>query len=211
MIDDSATRRLGASEDDGQVSRRDAVRLLAGIPLLAAGLSPRSVVRGTAAARSALAATSFAPAFFTAHEYATVRVLVDLIIPKDDRSGGATDAGVPEFMDFILHENPGMQTPIRGGLGWLDLESEERFGKPFVEIGETSRRAILDDIAWPGKARPEMSQGVAFFNRFRDFTASGFFSSQMGVADLQYLGNEFVMEWKGCPPAALQKLGVSYD
>ncbi len=210
MSDVTSPRRQVAT-DEGQVSRREAVQILAGIPLLAVGLSPKSVVRATAAARSALAAATFTPAFFTSHEYATVRVLVDLILPRDDRSGSATDAGVPEFMDFILNENPGMQTPIRGGLGWLDLESEERFGKVFLEITDANRRAILDDIAWPGKARPEMSQGVAFFNRFRDFTASGFFSSQMGVADLQYLGNEFVMEWKGCPPAALQKLGVSYD
>jgi len=209
-MSDAMSPRRQVAPDGVEVSRREAVQLLAGIPLLAAGLSPRSVVRAAEAARSAVAAASFIPAFFTAHEYATVRILVDLTLPRDERSGSATDAGVPEFMDFILNENPGMQTPIRGGLGWLDLEAGERFGKPFTEISDANRRAILDDIAWPGRARPEMSQGVAFFNRFRDFTASGFFSSQMGVADLQYLGNEFVMEWKGCPPAALQKLGVSY-
>jgi hypothetical protein len=192
-----------------QVSRREAVQLLAGIPLVAAGLSPQAVVRATTRAHAALAeAGQFTPAFFTAHEYATVRALADLVIPKDERSGSATDAGVPEFMDFILHENSGMQTPIRGGLAWLDGESRQRFGRSFVDAGDADRRQILDDIAWPKKARPGMSQGVAFFNRFRDLTASGFFSSKIGVEDLQYLGNQFVTEWKGCPPAALAKLGV---
>jgi len=192
------------------------VQALAGIPLLAAGLSAQDVARAAAQVRELLIAQSpnrpiaFVPAFFTAHEYATVRMLAELVIPRDGRSGGALDAGVPEFMDFILNENPGMQTWMRGGLAWLDLEAGERFGRAFAALLDTERRAILDDIAWPKRARPEFSQGVAFFNRFRDLTASGFFSSEIGVKDLQYRGNEFVMEWQGCPPEALRKLGVSY-
>lgn len=195
----------------GELSRREAIGLFAGIPLLAAGLSPAQVSRAAAAARGAMGASDFTPAFFTAHEFATVRMLAELVIPRDGRSGGALDAGVPEFMDFILNENAGMRTGIRGGLAWLDAEAQSRFGREFVDLADASRRAILDDIAWPKKARPEFSQGVAFFNRFRDLTASGFFSSKIGVEDLRYLGNEFVMEWKGCPPAALEKLGVRYE
>jgi hypothetical protein len=187
------------------------VQLLAGIPLLATGLSPRTITRAVEAARAAQAAgPAFVPAFFTAHEYETVRMLVDYIIPKDARSGSATDAGVPEFMDFILNEQKGMQIPMRGGLAWLDTECRERFAQSFLTAGDNQRRQVLDDIAWPGKARPALSQGVAFFNDFRDLTASGFFSSKMGVADLQYLGNAFVQEWQGCPPEALKKLGVNY-
>lgn len=191
------------------LTRREAMSLLAGIPLVAAGLSPRAVARATEAARAAMSAsTSFAPVFFTAHEYAGVRVLAELVIPRDGRSGGALDAGVPEFMDFILNENPGMQTGIRGGLSWMDAESHRRFGRDFMELADSQRRAIVDDIAWPAKARPEFSQGVAFFSRFRDLTASGFFSSQIGVEDLRYIGNQFVGQWNGCPPEALAKLGV---
>jgi Gluconate 2-dehydrogenase subunit 3 len=193
------------------VTRREAMQILGGIPLLAAGLSPRSVSRAAIAAREALAAATFEPAFFTAHELATVRVLVDLIIPRDERSGSATDAGVPEFMDFILNENSGKQTAIRGGLAWLDGAAYGLSGKTFLETGEADRRRILDQIAWPARAKPEASQGVAFFNDFRDFTASGFFSSRMGVEDLRYLGNQVVPEWQGCPPEALRKLGVSYS
>jgi len=189
------------------MNRRDALQFMSAIPLLAAGLSPAQVARAATAARAALG-DGFTPAFFTAHEYATVRMLAELVIPRDGRSGGALDAGVPEFMDFILAENSGLQTPIRGGLAWLDTEAGERFGAEFVAVQDAQRRAILDDIAWPRKAKPAHSQGVAFFNRFRDLTASGFFSSEIGVRDLQYRGNEFVMEWTGCPPEALKKLGV---
>ncbi len=199
-----------------RVSRRDALQIFAGIPLLAAGLTPRDVARAAVQVRSLSIAqppnrpTAFVPAFFTPHEWETVRVLVDLIIPKDARSGSATEALVPEFMDFILNENGGMQTPMRGGLAWLDDESRKRFSKTFSAATNPQRRQILDDIAWPKRARPEFSQGVAFFSRMRDLTASGFYSSQIGVADLQYIGNTVVAEWEGCPPEALSKLGVSY-
>src|SRR5262249_37254447 len=99
---------------------------------------------------------------------------------------------------------------MRGGLAWLDEECRNRFKKSFVDSSDAQRRQVLDDIAWPGKARAEMSHGVAFFSHFRDFTASGFFSSAIGWKDLQYLGNVAVPVWNGCPPEALAKLGVSY-
>ena len=195
------------------IDRREALQIFAGIPLLAAGLTPRDVARAAAQVRIAQSPDrpiAFTPAFFTAHEWESVRVLVDLIIPRDARSGSATDALVPEFMDFILNENSGMQTPVRGGLAWLDDESRARFGKTFVDATDAQRRQILDDIAWPKRAKPEFSHGVSFFNRMRDFTASGFYSSQIGVADLQYIGNTVMADWQGCPPEALQKLGVHY-
>lgn len=138
-------------------------------------------------------------------------MLVDYIIPRDDRSGSATDAGVPEFMDFMMIEYPDSQLAMRGGLGWIDAESRDRFGAAFVNAAEAERTALLDEIAWPDRAAPEMSQGVAFFNRFRDLTSSGFWSSKIGVEDLQYMGNTVVTKWEGCPPEALEKLGVSYD
>ena len=193
------------------LNRREALQVLGGIPLVAAGLSPASVLRAAESVREARASgAAFTPKFFTPHELATASLLADLIIPRDERSGSATDAGVPEFMDFILDENVDMRTAFRGGLAWLDGESRHRFRKNFVDASASERIQILDDIAWPKKARAELSHGVAFFNRFRDLTASGFFSSKMGVQDLQYQGNEFVMEWKGCPPEALAKLGVKY-
>jgi gluconate 2-dehydrogenase gamma chain len=155
----------------------------------------------------------FVPKFFTAHEYQTVRVLADYVIPRDEKSGSATDAKVPEFMDFLLADKDASQTnktAMRGGLAWLDKECRSRFKKDFVTCTDAERRQVLDDIAWPRKAKPEMSHGVAFFTRFRDMTAAGFFSSAMGWRDVQYQGNVAVAEWKGCPPEALKKLGVAY-
>jgi gluconate 2-dehydrogenase gamma chain len=139
-------------------------------------------------------------------------VLADIVLPADERSGSASAAGVPEFMDFMLADpiNQGSNLQMRGGLAWLDAESHRRYEKSFLELAGAERTAILDDIAWPARATPEMSHGVAFFNRFRDWVASGFWSSQMGVKDLQYLGNVPQMAWNGCPPEALRKLGVSY-
>ena len=194
------------------MKRRDAMRLLAVAPLTAAfRWAPESVREASARARDALArGAPYEPKQFTTHEWETVRVLVDLIIPKDERSGSASEAGVPEFMDFMLGDDPELQTPVRGGLAWLDHECDDRYGKTFVACTVAERGALLDAVAWPAKAKPEHAAGVEFFNRFRDLTAAGFFSSRMGVQDLRYVGNTFVSEWKGCPPEALAKLGVSY-
>ena len=154
---------------------------------------------------------AFEPEFFTAHELKTVNVLCDLIIPADDRSGSATDAGVPAFMDFMMMDRPTLQLPMRGGLAWMDVQSRKMFSKAFIDCTEAQQKELLDKIAYPDIAEPDMSQGVSFFNSFRDFTASGFWSSKMGVEDLQYIGNTFVPEWKGCPSEILDHLGVSYD
>lgn len=196
-------------------TRREVVELLALAPFVGRlGLTPTIVQQAARRASQALAQSAtvgpYQPKFFTPHEWETVRALVDLVIPKDERSGSATDALVPEFMDFILMENPDEQLWMRGGLAWLDTECRERFSKDFLGGDATQRAALLDAIAWPEKAQPGVSQGVAFFNKFRDFTASGYYSSEMGVKDLQYQGNVYVTEWTGCPPAQLKKLGVSY-
>ena len=197
------------------MSRRDAVQLLAALPV-AAFLSWPTAEQEKArrfvdnALRSAAEGTPFAPKFFTAAEYRTVRVLADMIIPRDERSGNASDAGVPEFMDFTLMDRPNYQNWMRPGLAWINAQSTTRFGKPFADATEAQRSAILNDIAWPARAPASMADGVGFLNRFRDLTATGFWSSQIGVKDLKYQGNIFATDWNGCPPAALQKLGVTY-
>jgi len=197
----------------GGLSRREALELL-GIASLSTAFSwsPAQLEGAARAARAAAASGgAFQAKFFTPHEWETVRVLADVIIPKDERSGSATDAGVPEYMDFLMSDgSDGQRIAMRGGLAWLDIQTRRRFKKAFKECVEQERAAVLDAIAWPAKAAPDMSQGVAFFNSFRDLTAAGFFSSKLGVEDLQYQGNTFVAEWKGCPPEALAKLGVRY-
>lgn len=194
------------------LSRREALGFMAMAPLaFSMDLTPAEVERAARRARQAVTkGKPHQPEFFTPHEWRTVRVLADLIIPRDARSGSATDAAVPEFIDFTVNDRPYMQVPVRGGLRWLDAESQDRHGAAFVELTPVQQTGILDDIAWPERARPEMRHGVAFFNRFRDLVASGFWSSKMGIEDLDYRGNQAVPAWNGCPPEALRKLGVSY-
>lgn len=214
MMDQDGERETGepAAPNGGGMSRRSMLELMVlGTLATACNGAERTAtaVGSKAGADTARAAAgTYQPTVFTPHEWETVNVLVDIIIPRDERSGSATDAGVPEFMDRILVLYPEDSLPIRGGLAWLDHECVDRFGRPFAQCNTNERNAVLDDIAWPSRAKPEFSQGVAFFNRFRDFTATGFFSSKMGVADLQYQGNTFVAQWTGCPPEALHKLGV---
>ena len=212
MDHDDERETAGAAAPNGSgMSRRSMLELMVlGTLATACNSAERTAtaVGGKAADSARTVAGAYQPTVFTPHEWETVNVLVDIIIPRDERSGSATDAGVPEFMDRILVLYPEDSLPIRGGLAWLDHECADRFGRPFTQCNTNERNAVLDDIAWPSRAKPEFSQGVAFFNRFRDFTATGFFSSKMGVADLQYQGNTYVPEWTGCPPAALHKLGV---
>jgi len=199
------------------ISRRTALKAFASAPVAAAIVwTPAEAEQ--AQRRSQQARTDadklgapYHPKFFTAHEWTAVGVLVDLIIPKDERSGSATDAGVPEFMDFMMIDEPRRQTAMRGGLALIDRLCEQRFDKRFIDCTDQQRRAVLDDIAFPAKATPATSQAVAFFSSFRDLTASGFWSSKIGVDDLKYIGNAYVREWKGCPDEALKKLGVSYE
>jgi hypothetical protein len=193
---------------DRGLRRREALAILASVPV-AAALSWTPAEAEQASARARQAPKPFRPAFFTPHEHATVRVLVDLIIPRDERSGSATDAGVPEFMDFMMTDQPRRQTAMRGGLALLDVLCEERFDRRFVDLTDAQRKSILDEIAYTTNDDPAMAHAIAFFSGFRDLTATGFWTTKMGVEDLQYQGNRFVSEWTGCPDAALKKLGLA--
>jgi hypothetical protein len=202
------------------IGRREALQRVGSVPLAAGlALSPARLQAAQEHVHKAAAKAPHGkpspPKFFTLAEWAAVRALADAVIPRDERSGSATDALVPEFIDFILddplaepRDRERLQTQVRGGLAWLDRECRGRLGRPFVECAAGERTAVLDDIAWPEKARPEMSPGAAFFTLFRDLVASGFWSSRMGVEDLQYAGNTFVAEWKGCPPEVVARIGA---
>jgi gluconate 2-dehydrogenase gamma chain len=201
-------------EDATTVDRREAVKAFALLPFAFAWDLTAPQLERAASVFNAAPAPAYVPKFFTREEWRTASMLADYIIPRDERSGSATDAKVPEYMDFLLADkeaSDSSKVSMRGGLGWLDIECEERFGTSFVRSTDAQRRQVLDDIAWPAKARPELSQGVAFFNRFRDLTAAGFFSSEMGWKDVRYVGNVFNPGYAGCPPEALSKLGVTGD
>jgi gluconate 2-dehydrogenase gamma chain len=191
------------------LDRRSVLRAMAAAPLAAAFTwTHEEAMHASELVKATQAQGAFTPAFFTADEYATVRVLVDYIIPKDDKSGSATDAGVPEFIDFMMTDQPNRQNAMRGGLAWLDHECQRRFDKRFTVCTDAERRQVLDDISWPERIQPGMRPGVTFFNTMRDLTASGFWTSEMGINDIQYLGNTFVPTWTGCPPEVLKKLGL---
>jgi gluconate 2-dehydrogenase gamma chain len=148
--------------------------------------------------------------FFDDHERKTIEVLADIIIPKDDVSGSATDAGVPDFIEFIVKDMPHHQTPIRGGLKWLDLQCMRRYNNAFINCNATQQIEMIDAIAYPELAKPEMQPGVAFFNRMRDLTATGFFTSKIGITDLGYAGNR-PNQWNGVPQEVLNQYGLKYD
>lgn len=151
-----------------------------------------------------------AKTFFTAEEMAVITILVDIIIPRDEVSGSATDAKVPEFIEFIVKDMPHHQIPMRGGLRWLEVQCLKRFDKSFKDCSESQRIEMIDEIAWPAKAKPEMAQGVAFFNMMRNLTASGFYTSQIGMADIGYQGNK-PNKWNGVPDEVLKQYGVAYS
>jgi hypothetical protein len=200
------------------ISRRTALKLFTSAPVAAAAAiswtpleAERAQEKAQAAAKNtARTGAPFKPKFFTAHEYATVVALVDLIIPCDERSCSASAAGVPQFMDFMMIDRPNRQVAMRGGLAMIDHICDERFDKTFLAASEDQRKQVLDDIAFPNAVKPELKQAASFFSTFRDLAASGFWTTKEGIADLGYKGNAFVAKWNGCPDDALKKLGVSY-
>lgn len=150
-----------------------------------------------------------ADTFFTPTEMATITILADIIIPKDAISGSASDAKVPDFIEFIVKDMPHHQTPMRGGLRWLEIESLKRFNLSFAAITAAQRIQIVDDIAYPNKAKAGMKQGVAFFNLMRNLTSTGFYTSEIGVKDIGYQGNK-PNQWNGVPADVLQQYKLAY-
>ena len=148
--------------------------------------------------------------FFNEHEMTTIAVLCDIILPKNENFGSANDAGVPEFIEFMVKDLPYHQLPIRGGLMWLDNKSNKQFGKEFKACSNEQQIAIIDEIAYPDKAAPEVEQGVKFFSLMRNLTLTGYYTTKMGLDDLGYKGN-VANVWDGVPEDVLQKHDLAYD
>jgi len=147
--------------------------------------------------------------FFTPEEMATITVLGDIIIPKDDVSGSASDAKVPDFIEFIVKDMPEHQVPMRGGLRWLDLQCLHRYQNAFTDCNQQQQIEMIDEIAYPKKAKPEMKQGVAFFSLMRNLTATGFYTTEMGGKDVGYMGNQ-PNQWNGVPADVLKQYNLAY-
>jgi hypothetical protein len=152
--------------------------------------------------KSASAAGKYTPKFFSARQYATLSTLCDTIIPKDETSGGAVEAGAPEFIDLLCSENEEFQLQIGGGLNWLDNVCRDRYEHTFLDSTSAQKKEILDLIAYRNNAKsaPSLSQGITFFARLRQMTCDAFYTSKVGIADLQYIGNTALAEFPGCPP-----------
>jgi hypothetical protein len=148
------------------------------------------------------AAGKYAPKFFSAHQYKTLQSLCQAIIPPDAEVGGAVEAGAPEFIDLLTSENPDYQLALGGGIMWLDSECSDRFGKTFLESTAAQQKEVLDLIAYRknADADPSLSQGIEFFSFLRNLTADGFFTSEIGIKYLAYVGNTHLKEFPGCPP-----------
>ena len=189
------------------ISRRDILRNLAVgtaggsalqiIPAEAAALAHQLVHREKASPTG-----KYTPKFFSPHDYETLTTLCDMIIPKDDHSGGAVEAGAPEFIDLLTSENETFQLLFGGGLMWLDNFCQDRFQLTFLASSPEQRKEVLDLIAYHknAKADPSLRQGVRFFRALRRMTCDGFYTSKIGIADLQYIGNTALAEFPGCPP-----------
>jgi gluconate 2-dehydrogenase gamma chain len=188
------------------ISRRDALRNLAIgaaggtvlqiIPAQAAEMAHK-IIRGEKAGEG-----KYTPKFFPAHQYRTLLVLCDTILPKDEVSGGAVEAGAPEFIDLITSENPDYQATLGGGLMWLDNFCDDRYQHTFVECTPEQQKEALDLIAFRKNAKsdPSLSQGIVFFAKLRQMTCDGFYTSKIGIDDLKYIGNTALAVFPGCPP-----------
>jgi len=260
------------------VSRRVALKVLGGLPVAMtavpelASAAPPAPPQAPANTLSpapgmpapppvATAKGTYVPKFFSEEEWKSASVLADMIIPRDERSGSATDARTVEYIDeyAAYWGNSGsVQSRLRGGFMWLDRECGQRFGKPFADCAVDQRRQVLELIAYPPKdepsRRPDVGQrettaqlgaaavghpekepppppqagmmaeppstvprqemerqataysaGIAFFSLFRDLTATGFFTSEIGIKDLAFMGNQ-PYDWKGCPPEVVASI-----
>jgi gluconate 2-dehydrogenase gamma chain len=189
------------------ISRRD---LLKSLSVTAVAGSALRIVRLEAAEhahrmvraeKAASTSGGYTPKYFSAHQYETLRALCQAIIPPDDESGGALEAGVPEFLDLLTSENKDYQLQLGGGILWLDSTCNDRYGHGYLECTRVQQEEILDLIAYRKitEKDPRLSPGVEFFSMLRKFTADGFFTSQIGIKYLGYIGNTYLKEFPGCP------------
>ena len=190
------------------ISRRDILRNIA---VGAAGGSVLQMIPAQAAElaheliqkeRASSPAGKYKPKYFSPHQYQTLLVLCDTIIPKDTTSGGAVEAGAPEFIDLLTSENEEYQGIFGGGLMWLDNFCADRYEHVFLECTSAQQKEALGQIAYKKNAKtaPELSQGIAFFAKLRNMTCDGFYTSKIGIEDLKYIGNTALTEFPGCPP-----------
>lgn len=138
------------------------------------------------------------PQFFTAAEYAIVERLTEIIIPSD-ATPGAKEAGVAEFIDFMVANDPEQQYPFRTGLAWLDAHSEQNLGRKFAGLTPEQQTSLLEPLGFKEKTRPGEEYGRKFFAMMREFTVTGFYTSEIGYKELDNPSLKFYSESPECP------------
>src|SRR5436190_23655692 len=189
------------------ITRRDILRTLTvgavgGSVLQVIPAKPAEYIHQMVHKEKAAPAGKYTPTYFSAPQYATLIALCDFILPKDEKSGGAVEAGAPEFIDLLTSENPEYQLKLGGGLFWLDSACADRYGKAYLDCAPEQQKQMLDQIAYRRNALadPSLSQGIDFFSFLRMITADGFFTSEIGIKYLGYIGNKYMKSFAGCPP-----------
>lgn len=234
VVDDVAR---GPSARSPGPTRREAIRAgalaltAAGVGALVPGPLSRELgfevhaVAGAAAQEEP--AGAYRPQAFLDHEWRLLRLLAETILPADERSGSALDAGAPEFIDLLASHNDELRRLLSSGMLWLDHETRRRTGRVFVEAAEVDRHAILDRLASrveeadPGyegyaesieyagfqhyRVEPanELAPGVRFFSWLRRLVVDAFYTSPIGIADVGYQGNEFLRSFE-VPEASIR-------
>src|SRR6266498_5008290 len=176
------------------VSRRDLLRSLAigvtagsvlnAIPIEAAEHAHKLIAKEKAVNPTG----QYAPKFFSPDQYKTLGTLCEAIFPGDADSGGAIEAGAPEFVDLLTSENPDYQLKLGGGIMWLDSTCNDRYFAHFRGCTARQQKEILDLVAYRSNldADPSLSPGIEFFSLLRNLTADGFFTSEIGIKYLGY-------------------------
>lgn len=222
-------RRVPTDPEAARMGRRTALKILASaaaLPVVACGPGEQPPVGGAPTGGNPLAkGTPADPDLvlpvvpwepkLSPDEMETLTVLCDLILPEDERSPGASQVGVPAFINewvsapYRAQENDLIL--VRGGLAWLNSHAVERFEAPFAALSPEDQSAICGEIAYLPDAAPEHRVGARFFDKVRDLTMMGFYTTPEGMEDLGYVGNRAMASWDGPPPEILRRLGLDAE
>jgi hypothetical protein len=142
--------------------------------------------------------TRYTPRFFSSEEYTTIERLTEMIIPSDG-TAGAREAGVAEFVDFMISSDPSMQYPMRYGLTWLDAHARKKHGNAFRALPDDQQTGLLQTLAYKEKYEAGDEEGREFFDRIREYTVMGFYTSRIGLEALDYPGLKIYTEVPDCP------------
>lgn len=179
----------------------------------AAPVPPKVGPRGTPTDPDLINPKAPWPRLLSAGELTSLSALCDMIIPADERSPAASTVGVPAYInEYVSAPYDWAERAlvrVRGGLIWLDVESGKRFTKRFSALTTAQKTQICDDICYVANAKAEYKAGAQFFREIRNLTQSGFYTSEAGMKDLQYVGNVPLAKWDGPPPEVLRKLGLT--